>query len=1068
MGFKTIKLKKRKRYTTKKTNSILANKVILYGILGFFLVVLSGIGFIYFKVIRPLPSISSLEAMDIKEASIIYDKNGGELYTLFGDEKRTYVNYNQISKNMVNAIIAGEDKRYWENPGIDIIGLLRAGFYGIIGKNEGFGGTSTLTQQLIRNTIIENRSSAESISDKLERKIKEFYLAYKLTNEASKEKILELYLNKIPFGSNAFGIEQASLTFFGKRAADLSILEGSMLASIPKGPTYYSPYNYFTRLVGNLYVYPKGDVNSTINLIKKSELEENKMLVEKFTSFISGLKATRLGENGILVCNLARENFKKSMSIDKDGCSIMNYSDLLGFLNNIILEDNGKQLEYQTGRKDFILGRMLEDNYINFDEYKESILAGIGFEFREYRENIKYPHFVMYVREYLAGKYGEELLEEGGLKIYTSLDSDLQMKAEELVQNQVKTNLQKFDANNAALISIDNASGDIIAYVGGADYFNKEIDGNVNMLNSKRQPGSSFKPFVYALAIDKNSFGPHTPIYDIPTVFPGNYEPKNYNGKFSGKMTLMTALNHSRNIPAIKLYFLAGEQKGIIDYLKSVGVQSLDENFYYGAPLALGTGEMTPLEVAQAYTVFANMGNKVEINPILKILDSKGLVIEEKKKSAGVRVLDAKTAYIMNYILSATYSRPDEFWNANLSLRDRQAGAKTGTSNKTYITNGKRELFPGDLWTAGYTPQITTVVWAGNTNGKAINRSGDGLNGAAPIWKQFMEYALKNQEKLTWKIPEGLKYTKISKISGLLAPEGFEPSLTVDSLFKNIPTDYDTSLQSIQYDAMCNGKVGANTPAAAIKTGYYIAYHSIDQTNAVWEEGVQKWAKENGYKEFSNFPNIISDYKDVECQRDQQLVSSSNIEVRTKIENGETFVNGYNYVEIGYKSNNPITKLQILLGENIIQEINIDNKSSGVYVGGITIPSGYSGEYNLTVRAIDVVYMGGEETKNINIILKDTTPPVINVTNPEKDAISLYSDQYFNLRGTVQDRSKIKTINIYLDGNAYNMGIEAREFAVEINKDFSLPIGQHTIKIEAVDLFFNKSEKTISLEIMQR
>lgn len=1067
MWFKTIYLKKRKKYT-KKQNALAINKVVLYGILWFFILIIWMFGFIYVQVIRPLPSISSLEEMDIKEASIIYDKNGTELYTLFGDEKRTYVTYNQISKNMVNAIVAGEDKRYWENPGIDVIWLFRALFYGIIGKNEWFWGTSTLTQQLIRNTIIENRSSLESISDKIERKIKEFYLAYKLTNEASKEKILELYLNKISFWSNAFWVEQASLTFFAKRAADLNVLEASMLASIPKWPTYYSPYNYYTRLVWNLYTYPKWDVNSTTNLIQKTDIEEHKAWVDTFINFISDLKATRLWENGLLLCNLNTWNFKKPMNIDDDGCSIMNYSDLLWFLNNIALEQDGKIIEYQTGRKDFILGRMLEDNYINFDEYKENFLSSIGFEFKQYRENIKHPHFVMYVREYLAGKYGEELLEEWGLKIYTSLDSDLQMKAEELVTNQVKNNSEKFDANNAAMISIDNASWDIIAYVWWADYFNKDIDGNVNMLTSKRQPGSSFKPFVYALAIDKNPFGPHTPIYDIPTTFPGNYEPKNFNGKFSGKMTLMTALNHSRNIPAIKLYFLAGEQKWIIEYLKSAWVKSLDENFYYWAPLALGTWEMTPMEVAQAYSIFANLWNKIEINPIIKILDSKWLTIEEKKKSGGTKVLDEKTAYIMNYILSATYSRPDEYWNTNLSLKDRQAGAKTGTSNKTYLTNGKKELFPGDLWTAWYTPQITTVVWAWNTNGKAIKLSWDGLNGAAPIWKQFMEYAHKNKEKLTWKIPEWLHYTKISKISWLLAPEWFEPSLTVESLFKNIPTQYDMSLNQIEYDALCNGKVSENTPSVAKRTGYYVAYHSIDPSNKVWEDGVQKWAKENGYKEFSNIPNIISDYNDNVCERDEKLVASSNIEVRTKIENGETFINGYNYVEIWYRSANPITKLQILLWDNIIQEIKTDGKTTGVYMGWITIPAWYSGDYTLSVRAIDSVYLSWEETKNIMIILKDTTPPNIEITNPEKDTISLYPDQYFNLRWKIQDRSKIKTINIYINGNAHQMGIEAREFNSEINKDFSLPIWTHTIKIEAVDLFFNKSEKTISLEIIPK
>lgn len=1058
MWFKTIKVSKR---ATSKNNKQVLKKILIYWTWWMLAIMVIGMFLIYTQYIKNLPSIRKLEELDIKESSTIYDKEWNQLYTLFWDEKRTYVNYDQISQNMVHAIVSWEDKTFFINPWIDFKGLVRAVFNYATWKSDRIEWTSTISQQLIKVVFLSNER-------KLERKIKEAYLSYQMTKKYSKEKILELYLNQISFWSNAFWVEQASLTFFGKHAKDMNILEWSILASIPKWPTYYSPYNQYTRLVGNIYTYPEWDINTVTNIITPKDITENTQSVNKLKAFITNLKGSRLWENGLLLCNVSQWDLKKNYNIDKDWCIIMNYSDLLGFLNNIRLENDNTQIEYQTWRKDFILWRMLEDGHITFDEYKKSLLDAIGFEFKEYRENITYPHFVMYVRQYLVEKYWEELLEEWWLKIYTTLDSDLQKKAEEIVKAQVKINVEKFDANNAAMISIDNKTGDILAYVWWADYFNKEIDGNVDMLSSKRQPWSTFKPFVYGLAIDKNQIGPHTPIYDVSTVFPWKYEPKNYNGKFSWKMTLMTALNHSRNIPAIKLYFLAGEQKEIIEYLKTAGVDSLDSNFYYWAPLALWTWEMTPLELAWAYSVFPNLWNKVDINPISKILDSKWLVIEQKKTSAWIQVLNPKTAYIMDYILSATYSRPDEFWNTNLALKDRQAGAKTGTSNKTYVTNGKKQLFPWDLWTAWFTPQITTVVWAGNTDWKAIKTNWDGLNGAAPIWKKFMEYAHAGKEKETWKMPSGLSYTKISKISGLLAPSGFEPSLTVDSLFTNKPTKYDNSLEEIQYDALCNGKVWPNTPASAIKTGYYIAYHSIDPTNSTWEAWVQARAKEYWYKEFSNIPNIISNYKDTECERDPELVANSNIEVRSTIQEWETFVNWYNYVELGYKSINPITKLQILLWDNIIQEITAANKTSGVYVWWITIPSWYSGDYTLTVRAIDEVYMSWEETKNITIQLNDNQPPVIKITNPENDTISIYSDQYFNLRWMVEDRSKIKTVNIYLDDIAYKMWMTDREFVLEMNSDFSIPIGTHTIKIEAVDLSLNKSEKVISFEVMQR
>lgn len=1061
MWFERVKITKKRH--TKKSNKIL-KVFILYSLLWFFLVWIIGSITLYVKYIKNLPSIKKLEQMDIKESSTIYDKSWNELYTLFWDEKRTYVGYDKIAKNMRNAIISWEDKTFFENPWIDFKWLVRALFNYVSWKSDKIEWTSTISQQLIKTVFLTNER-------KLERKVKEWFLSYEMTKNYSKEKILELYLNQISFWSNAFGIEQASRTFFGKTAANLNIIESSILASIPKWPTYYSPYTHFDRLVWNIYIYHNNDEKNKIDLIKKADLKINEVLVNKFKLLISNLKATRIWENWLLLCWIEKSNYKKLVSsIDKDNCSLMNYSDLLSFLNNIKITENEISLEYQTGRKDFILWRMLEDNKITFDEYKDSLLKAIWFEFSEYRENIKYPHFVFYVKEYLTQKYWEQILEEGWLKIYTTIDPKLQDKAMELVKNQVADNFKKFDANNWAMISIDNKTWDIIAFVGWADYFNKEIDGNVNMLTSKRQPGSTFKPFVYALAIDKNPIGPLTPIYDLKTTFPWNYTPNNYNGKFEWKMTIMTALNHSRNIPAIKAYFLAWQQKEIIAYLKTAGVKSLNENFYYWAPLAIWTWEMTPLELLWAYSVFANMWNKVEINPISLIKDSKWNIIEEKKVSAGIKVLDEKTAYIMNYILSADYSRPNDFWNKNLTLKDRKACAKTGTSNKLFMTNGKKSILPWDLWTAGYTPQYTTVVWIGNTNGKAIAGNGDGLNGAAPIWKNFMEFAHEKKEKLDWEKPKDLYFTKISKISWLLAPEWYDPSFTVSSLFKNIPKKYDQSLKQIEVDAMCNGKVWTNTPLSAIKKWYLVDFHDIDPNNTNWEASVQGRAKNYWNKEFEWIPNIITHYIDTECTRDQNQVNNTNIKISSSLENNSILISGNNYIEINYNSINPLKKLQILIWDNIIQEINdIETQKSGTYKWNIIIPSWwYEWIYKLTIKAIDSVYFAWEETKDIKISSKDIFWPKIIITNPEKDMVSIYNDQFFNLRWYIEDNSKVKVINIYIDEKPFNIWWEWREFIQEINKDFSIPIGLHTLKIESVDIFFNKSEKILNFEVLQR
>jgi len=496
---KTLKTKyskvARKMVGTKKVKekrNIL--KIVLYAIflMALFSFLLTFI--LYKKYIVDLPNIAELENLNIAQSSTIYDREWNQLYKIF-KENRTYIPYEQINAKMVNAIIAGEDKRFWDNPGFDVIGLSRAVIYKVIGKNDAVKWTSTLTQQLIRNTIITNERS-------IERKIKEIYLSYKLTNGVSKEKILELYLNKIAYGSNAHGIEQAAKTFFWVSASELGILESSILASLPKGPTYYSPYNHYDRLVGYPYTYAEWDEENIQKIISKKTEDLNIVLIDRFKKFIWELKWDELSESKMVICGMKPEDFKANISVDKDGCSVLNYSDLLSFLNSIRLQEGDDFIEYQTGRKDFILGRMLEDNYISFDEYKTAILKSILLEFNVARDDIKYPHFVFYVKDYLEEKYGKDILESWGFQIYTTIDPDLQDKAEEIVENQTKTNLARFNANNAAMLALDNEAGEILAMVWWADYFDTEIDGNNNMMTARLQPGSTFKPFVYSMALN--------------------------------------------------------------------------------------------------------------------------------------------------------------------------------------------------------------------------------------------------------------------------------------------------------------------------------------------------------------------------------------------------------------------------------------------------------------------------------------------------------------------------------------------------------------------------------------
>ncbi len=364
---------------------------------------------------------------------------------------------------------------------------------------------------------------------------------------------------------------------------------------------------------------------------------------------------------------------------------------------------------------------------------------------------------------------------------------------------------------------MDNKTGQILAMVGGADYFNGDEDGNVNIITSKRQPGSSFKPIVYTLAISKNPIGPDTPIFDVKTKF-GDWEPNNYDEKFLGKMSVKKALDYSRNIPAIKMFYVAGGEASIVEFAESLGITSLNRDGQYGAPLAIGTGELKPIELLQAYSVFANGGYRKDVTPIMRIEDKKGNIVDQYSESAGKYVVSDAAAYIISTILSDAKSRPGDFWNNVLTLKDRPVAAKTGTSNKDVTKEGKKkQILPRDLWTAGYTPQITTVVWAGNVDGSETKGSCDGLNCAAPIWHSFMEVAHKNLKKEEFKKPASVFSATISETSGRLASESTPSNLRVTSIFAVKPTEYEGVSKMIEVDSLCNGKVTDSTPKDAIK-----------------------------------------------------------------------------------------------------------------------------------------------------------------------------------------------------------------------------------------------------------
>lgn len=353
------------------------------------------------------------------------------------------------------------------------------------------------------------------------------------------------------------------------------------------------------------------------------------------------------------------------------------------------------------------------------------------------KETIDAPHFVMYVKEQLEKNYDQEAIEKGGLKIFTTLDYDMQENAESIVKDYVLANGSKDDFSNGALTAVDPRTGDILAMVGSRDYYDSQIDGKFNVSLAKRQPGSSFKPIVYAKAFEKG-FQPETVFFDAPTNFGvdgsgKDYVPNNYSGNFNGLVSMRKALAGSLNIPAVKTLYLGGVTE-TIELAKRLGITTLTRTNTYGLSLALGGGEVALLDETAAFSVFANDGKRNPARAILKIVDESGN--EKVSELQEKLVMDPQVARKIASIMSDNNARAYVFGTNNpLYFKDKTVAAKTGTTQDFR-----------DTWTVGYTPSISVGVWIGNNDYSPMKEGSDGIYSAAPMWRKFMDYALANRQ----------------------------------------------------------------------------------------------------------------------------------------------------------------------------------------------------------------------------------------------------------------------------------------------------------------------------------
>lgn len=892
-------------------------------------IILAGIFFVgvFAWFSRDLPDPNKVLERNLAQSTKIYARDEKTLlYEIHGEQKRTVVNLEDISNNAKWATIAVEDKNFYTHPGFSMKRIIKSIWEDIIhgGKVQG---ASTITQQFIKNAVLTSEKSYS-------RKIREIVLAYQLERKFTKDQILKMYLNEIPYGSNAYGIESAAQTYFGHSAANLDLAESALLAALPQAPTYYSPY--------------------------------------------------------------------------------------------------GSHQDDLLARQKLILDLMTEQGYITKEEAEKAKAIDILKSIKPKRENLSAPHFVMYVKEILSAKYGEKMVEQGGLKVITTLNIDKQKIAEEVVAKYAEKNEKNWNAKNAALVCLDTKTGQILSMVGSRDYFDLENDGNVNVTIRPRQPGSSFKPVVYATAFTKG-FTPETILFDLVTKFKTDtkdYEPKNYDLKEHGPVSMRQALAGSLNIPAVKTLYLA-VVSNVLDLAEELGYTTFSDRSRFGLSLVLGGGEVKLLEHTSAFATFAREGIKNPTTAILKVEDKNGKILEQYENKEK-KVFDEQIARQINDILSDNNARAFIFGSRNyLTLPDRPVAAKTGT------TNDYR-----DAWTLGYTPSFATGVWVGNNDNSEMKRGADGSVVASPIWQEFMKRTVggpvepfnkpkpNNSKKpiLQGKLESEIQ-VKVDKYTNKLIPQ---------ACLDTYPSEYITEktfreVHDILY------YVDKDNPEGPIPDN-----PEKDPQFERWEEPVKKWAKENGYLE-SKPPE-----EDCGLRADQNKPKIT----LTNPQNMSTLTTNQLQISAEVESKRDIKFIEFFIDDKSIGQIR-----RTPYALNYTIDQLENGFHELKAEVHDVIENVGSTTINFNYLINQSSP-VLYLTSPSASATLSSASFPYNLSAFVFDPAGAEKVDFYAITNESPilLGTVTNPSESNIKLAWASPPSQGNYKIYLV--LTNKEGKT--------
>lgn len=646
-----------------------------------------------------LPNPANLTRHPSPASTRLLDRHSRLIYEFFAVARRTPIKLDSLPKVVIDAHLAAEDKDFYSHSGISLRGISRAFINTFFRRN--LQGGSTITQQLVKNALLTTERT-------LKRKIREFTLSLAVEALYSKDQILELYLNQVPYGGTAYGLESAARTYFDKSASDLTLAEAALLAGLPQAPSYYSPF--------------------------------------------------------------------------------------------------GAHPEAAKSRQEYVLSQMKDAGFITDEEYQTAAYAPLNYV-RD--DSLSAPHFALWVKDRLVEKYGLQTVEQGGLTVITTLDLELQHFAQAAVSTEVAKLTREKVGNGAALVTHPK-TGEILSMVGSRDYFDTQHDGAVNVTLRPRQPGSSIKPINYSLALDRRLLTASSLLADKPTCFlsPNQkpYCPGNYDNQFHGPTQVRFALGNSFNLPAVKALVL----NGLSDFVASssaYGITTFKDPKSYGPSITLGGGEVTMLDMATAYGVLANAGQRVDLNSLIRVSDRTGKILEEvplreisseevaslnaldtvsigsqtfvKNPPSNIRVISAGAAFITSHILYDPGARASTFGSTLNVPKHPEVSVKTGTTNDLR-----------DNWTLGYNPDILVAVWVGNNDNTAMSRVASGITGASPIWKTIITRALADYPQ-NWPIqPAEVTGATVCIYSGLRAPDSPDPT--------SCPTRYEYFIQGTQ------------------------------------------------------------------------------------------------------------------------------------------------------------------------------------------------------------------------------------------------------------------------------